>query len=152
MLEWLGSAFGSMFTGAEDFGSSLYHGIFGGEATGEADAIKNGATSLAGAVGGGPVAPGGTAQAKASMGGGSRGNKLGKTMSNNLMSGVAQALKAGGGFRSPAASSAGGIKAHSSPFHYTSNANPTQLLEKTFDEMKAPNGGQSAFNSLKNMF
>ncbi len=61
----IGDGFGSMVDGVEGmFGSGAGRGVGG-----EAGAISSGSTSLPASVGGGPVAPSGTLQAKASMGG-----------------------------------------------------------------------------------
>lgn len=73
----------------------------------------------------------------------------GGLMSSNLMSGVSAAL---GGLGKMAMGSSVHPTAHSSAYHFQSNANPTQLYESGINDIKNPDITNQAFNSLKGLF
>lgn len=70
-------------------------------------------------------------------------------MSSNLMSGVTAAL---GGLGKMALGGGVHPQAHSSAYHFQSNANPTQLYESGINDIKNPDITNQAFNSLKGLF
>lgn len=72
----------------------------------------------------------------------------GGLMSSNLMSGVHAAL---GGLGKMAMKTPTPV-AHSSAYHFQSNANPTQLYESGINDIKNPDITNQAFNSLKGLF
>lgn len=70
-------------------------------------------------------------------------------MSSNLMTGVSAAL---GGLGKMAMGSNVHPTAHSSAYHFQSNANPVQLYSTGINAIKNPDITNQAFNSLKNLF
>lgn len=70
-------------------------------------------------------------------------------MSSNLMSGVSAAL---GGLGKMAMGSSVHPTAHSSAYHFSTNANPNQLYQTGINAVKTPDITNQAFGSLKNLF
>lgn len=73
----------------------------------------------------------------------------GGIMSSNLMSGVTAAL---GGLGKMAMGSNMHPTAHSSAYHFQSNANPNQLYQTGINAVKNPDITNQGFNSLKGLF